>query len=75
MHRISFVRPIRPSRWDLSGSFAPTKDVAVLTSALPFNTILFGSGKEASRSFIDLMKTLAKDNGGQFSHVKESDLQ
>ena len=42
------------------------------------NTIIFVSGggaDDASQSFIDLMKQLAKDNGGVFSHVKESDLQ
>jgi hypothetical protein len=42
------------------------------------NSIVFVSGDaadETSQSFIDLMKTIAKDNGGVFSHVKESDLQ
>jgi len=42
------------------------------------NTIIFVSGSgtdDTSQSFIDLMKQVAKDNGGVFSHVKESDLQ
>jgi Ca-activated chloride channel family protein len=43
------------------------------------NTIIFVSGSggadDASQSFITLMKQIAKDNGGVFSHVKESDLQ
>jgi hypothetical protein len=28
-----------------------------------------------SKSFVDLMKQIAKDNGGTFSQVKESDLK
>ena len=42
------------------------------------NTIIFVQGTaadETSQSFIDLMKAIAKDNLGMFSHVKESDLQ
>jgi hypothetical protein len=43
------------------------------------NTIIFsGTGADldnASQSFIDLMKAIAKDNGGVFSRVKESDLR
>ena len=43
------------------------------------NTIIFvpgtGGADDASQSFITLMKQIAKDNGGVFSHVKESDLQ
>ena len=41
------------------------------------NTIIFvgEADSDTSQSFIDLMKTIAKDNGGVYSHVKESDLQ
>ena len=42
------------------------------------NTIIFvpgGSDDEASASFKELMKEIAKDNGGVYAHVKESDLQ
>lgn len=41
------------------------------------NTIIFvqSDAGDTSASFIDLMKTIAKDNGGNFVHVKDSDLQ
>ena len=42
------------------------------------NTILFvpgDGGTEASKSFVELMKQIAKDNGGVFSHVEENELQ
>jgi hypothetical protein len=42
------------------------------------NTIIFVQGQgadDSSQSFTDLMKQIARDNGGVFSHVKESDLQ
>jgi hypothetical protein len=42
------------------------------------NTIVFVSGDagadDASESFVNLMKQIARDNGGVFGHVKESDL-
>ena len=41
------------------------------------NTIIFVPGDgddEASASFKDLMKVIAKDNGGVFAHVKENEL-
>ena len=43
------------------------------------NTIVFVPGDAgadyAGQAFIDLMKQIAKDNGGVFAHVKESDLR
>ena len=42
------------------------------------NTITFVQGddsSDASQSFVDLMTQIAKDNGGVYTHVKESDLQ
>jgi len=42
------------------------------------NTILFTSGDaadDASESLVSLMKSIAKDSGGVFSRVKESDLK
>jgi hypothetical protein len=41
------------------------------------NTIIFVSeaDSDTSQSFIDLMKAIAKDNGGVYAHVKESELQ
>ena len=42
------------------------------------NTILFTSGDaadDASESLVSLMKSIAKDSGGVFSRVKESDLR
>ena len=41
------------------------------------NTIIFVPGdgdEEGSASFRELMKEIAKDNGGVFAHVKESEL-
>ena len=39
------------------------------------NVILFGSGKEASRPFVDLMKQIARENGGAFNHVKPKEAE
>ena len=42
------------------------------------NTIIFVPGDgddEASASFKELMKEIAKDNGGVFAHVKENELR
>ena len=41
------------------------------------NTIIFvpGDGEEGSNAFKDLMNQIAKDNGGVYAHVKESELR
>ena len=41
------------------------------------NTIIFvpGDGEEGSGAFKDLMNQIAKDNGGVYAHVKESELR
>jgi von Willebrand factor type A domain len=39
------------------------------------NTIAFVSSADSDTAFIDLLKTIAKENGGTFKHVAEEDLQ